>query len=146
MIKLFTVGFTKKNAEYFFNLLKNASVKKIIDTRINNTSQLSGFAKGNDLKFFAKEIGYMNYVHNIDLAPTKELLSKYRKKEIDWSEYELEYLNLLDLRKIKDKINIEELHQNCFLCSEHDPDFCHRRLLAEYLKSVNRNVDIIHLK
>tara|TARA_B100001250_G_C19804016_1_gene792405 strand:+ start:755 stop:1195 length:441 start_codon:yes stop_codon:yes gene_type:complete len=146
MIKLFTVGFTKKNAEYFFQLLKDSSVKKIIDTRINNVSQLSGFAKGQDLSFFAKEIASIEYIHNIDLAPTKELLSRYRKKEIDWNEYELEYLNLLDLRKIKDKINIEELHQNCFLCSEHEPDFCHRRLLAEYLKNVKNDVDIIHLK
>ena len=146
MIELYTIGFTKKNAEKFFNLLSSGDVNKIVDTRINNTSQLSGFAKANDLKFFAKEIADIEYFHNIDFAPTKELLSMFRKKEITWDEYEIEYLNLLDMRKIKEKVNIEELHKNCLLCSEHDVDKCHRRLLAEYFKEVNPNVKITHLK
>src|SRR5437867_12663150 len=98
MIKLYTIGFTGKSAEKFFNLLRDAGVKKIVDTRINNTSQLSGFAKGSDLKFFAREIGDMAYEHKIDFAPTKELLSRYRDKKISWEEYEVEYLNLLDIR------------------------------------------------
>lgn len=146
MIELFTIGFTKKNAKIFFGLLSSNNVEKIVDTRVNNTSQLSGFAKADDLRFFAKEIADINYFHNIDFAPTKELLSKYRKKQMSWSEYEIEYLNLLDMRKIKKKINIEKLHKNCLLCSEHDAEKCHRRLLAEYLKEVNPNVKIIHLK
>lgn len=145
MIKLYTIGFTGKPAEKFFNLLNDNSVKKIIDTRINNVSQLSGFAKGLDLKFFAKEIGNMEYMHDINLAPTKELLSRYRDKKINWNEYEIEYLNLLDIRKIAQKINYEKLHENCLLCSEHTPEKCHRRLLAEYLKSVKNDIEIIHL-
>lgn len=145
MIKLYTIGFTGKSAEKFFGLLKNSNVKKIIDTRINNVSQLAGFAKGFDLKFFAREIGNISYEHDIDLAPTKELLSKYRDKKISWKEYELEYLNLLDLRKIAQKTDIEKLHENCLLCSEHTPEKCHRRLLAEYLKHVKREIEIIHL-
>src|SRR6188768_1433600 len=132
MIKLFTIGFTEKSAEKFFNLLRNNNVKKIVDTRINNVSQLAGFAKGADLKFFAKEIGQMNYEHNIDFAPTKELLSRYRDEEMSWEEYEVEYLNLLDARKIAQKTNVDLLHENCLLCSEHTPEKCHRRLLAEY--------------
>jgi uncharacterized protein (DUF488 family) len=145
MIKLYTIGFTGKSAEKFFNLLKTSDVKKIVDTRINNVSQLSGFAKGADLKFFAKEIGNISYEHNVDFAPTKELLSRYRNKKISWQEYEVEYLNLLDMRKIVQKIDIEKLHENCLLCSEHTPEKCHRRLLAEYLKNVKSNVEIIHL-
>ncbi len=145
MIKLYTIGFTGKPAEKFFNLLRNSDVKKIVDTRINNVSQLSGFAKGSDLKFFAKEIGNISYEHNIDFAPTKELLSRYRDKSINWQEYEMEYLNLLDMRKIAQKINIEKLHKNCLLCSEHTPEKCHRRLLAEYLKHVKNEIEIIHL-
>jgi uncharacterized protein (DUF488 family) len=145
MIKLYTIGFTGKSAEKFFGLLKNSDVKKIIDTRINNVSQLAGFAKGSDLKFFAKEIGNISYEHDIDFAPTKELLSKYRDKQISWKEYELEYLNLLDMRKIAQKTDIEKLHENCLLCSEHTPEKCHRRLLAEYLKHVKSDVEIIHL-
>lgn len=146
MIKLYTIGFTGKPAEKFFNLLRNSEVKKIIDTRINNVSQLAGFAKGADLKFFAKEIGNMNYEHNIDFAPTKELLSRYRDKKMTWPEYEIEYLNLLDIRRVAQKTNIEKLHENCLLCSEHTPEKCHRRLLAEYLQHVKSDIQIIHLK
>jgi uncharacterized protein (DUF488 family) len=76
MIKLYTIGFTGKSAEKFFTLLRNSQVKKIVDTRINNKSQLSGFAKGQDLEFFAREIGDISYEHIIDFAPTKELLSR----------------------------------------------------------------------
>lgn len=145
MIKLYTIGFTGKPAENFFNLLTRSGVKKIVDTRINNASQLSGFAKAIDLKFFAREIGGMSYEHKIDFAPTKELLASYRNKKISWPEYEIEYLNLLDLRKIALKTNIEKLHENCLLCSEHTPEKCHRRLLAEYLRHVKNDVEIIHL-
>jgi len=145
MIKLYTIGFTKKNAEKFFGLLKSNEVNKIVDTRINNTSQLSGFAKGNDLKFFAKELNNINYQHNLDFAPTKELLSKYRKGEMTWGKYEQEYLDLLDFRKVSKKIDIKNLHKNCLLCSEHTAEKCHRRLLAEYFQEVNNDVEIIHL-
>lgn len=146
MIKLYTIGFTGKPAEKFFNLLRNSEVKKIIDTRINNVSQLAGFAKATDLKFFAKEIGHMSYEHNIDFAPTKEMLSRYRNKKMTWPEYEIEYLNLLDIRKVAQKTDIEKLHENCLLCSEHTPEKCHRRLLAEYLQHVKSDIQIIHLK
>jgi uncharacterized protein (DUF488 family) len=145
MIQLYTIGFTNKSAEQFFDLLRQNKVKSILDTRINNTSQLSGFAKGSDLKFFAKEVGQMTYQHNIDLAPTKELLADYRDKKITWTEYEIEYLNLIDMRKIGDKINIEDLHENCLLCSEHTPEKCHRRLLAEYLQHRFTGVEVTHL-
>jgi len=145
MINLFTIGFTKKPAETFFKLLKDSGVKQIVDTRINNVSQLSGFAKGSNLQFFAREIGNISYDHNIDLAPTKDLLYLYRTKKLTWNEYETEYLNLLDIRKIAQKINVENLHQNCLLCSEHKPDRCHRRLLAEYFKQVRNDIQITHL-
>ena len=118
MIKLYTIGFTGKPAETFFNILRNSQVKKI---------------------------GDIFYEHNIDFAPTKELLSKYRDKKITWQEYEIEYLNLLDLRKVAQKTDIEKLHENCLLCSEHTPEKCHRRLLAEYLKHVKNEIEIIHL-
>jgi uncharacterized protein (DUF488 family) len=145
MIKLYKIGFTGKSAEKFFNLLRNSGVNKIVDTRINNVSQLAGFAKGSDLKFFAGEIGHIGYEHNIDFAPTKELLTRYRDKKMTWEQYEIEYLNLLDMRKVAQKTNIDLLHENCLLCSEHTPEKCHRRLLAEYLKHVKNDIQIIHL-
>ncbi|WP_159478465.1 DUF488 family protein [Dyadobacter sp. 3J3] len=145
MIQLYTIGFTKKPAETFFTLLKDSGVSRLVDTRINNVSQLSGFAKGTDLKYFAGELVSISYEHNIDFAPTKELLSLYRTKKLTWQEYEIEYLNLLDTRKIARKINIEKLHKNCLLCSEHKPEKCHRRLLAEYLQQVRNDIRITHL-
>lgn len=145
MIKLYTIGFTGKSAENFFTLLTDNKIEKIVDTRINNTSQLSGFAKGSDLKFFSNKIGNIGYEHKIDFAPTKELLSKYREKKLSWQNYETEYLNLLDIRRIAQKINIDDLHKNCLLCSEHTPEKCHRRLLAEYLKHIRNDIEIIHL-
>ena len=145
MIKLFTIGFTEKTAETFFNLLKNAGVKKVIDTRLNNVSQLAGFAKGMDLEFFSKSIVGAGYEHNINLAPTKELLKNYRDKKITWAQYEKEYINILEKRNIINKIDFGKLDGSCLLCSEHKPDMCHRRLLAEYLKKANKEIEIIHL-
>jgi len=142
---LYTIGFAGKSAEKFFELLTSKGVKKIVDTRINKASQLAGYAKGSDLEFFAKEIGGMSYEHNLDLAPTKELLTRYKGEKITWEEYEIEYLNLLDMRKIATKTDIEKLHENCLLCSEHTPEKCHRRLLAEYLKHVKNDIEIVHL-
>jgi uncharacterized protein (DUF488 family) len=145
MIKVFTIGFTGKSAEQFFDLLINAGVKKIIDTRIHNVSQLAGYAKGKDLKYFAREIGKMEYEHRVDYAPTKALLKRYRSKLITWSEYEVEYTRLLDERNILSSTDFKSLHNACFLCSEHMPDQCHRKILAEYLRNHNRKIKIIHL-
>ena len=145
MIKLFTIGFTEKTAETFFTLLKKAGVKKIIDTRLNNVSQLAGFAKGKDLEFFAKSIIGSGYEHTIDMAPSKELLNNYRDKKITWAQYEKEYISLLENRNILRKIDFSKLDGSCILCSEHKPDMCHRRLLAEYLKKANKEIEIIHL-
>lgn len=145
MISIYTIGFTGKSAEQFFDLLKQNHVRTILDTRLNNTSQLSGFAKGKDLAYFAKEIGNMRYDHRLDLAPSKELLTQYRAKQIDWKAYAEGYLNLLDQRRIARKMDPDALHGCCFLCSEHSPEKCHRRLLAEYLQHVHGTLQIIHL-
>lgn len=145
MIRLFTIGFTNKSAEQFFNLLRKNNVTHLVDTRINHTSQLSGFAKGSDLKFFAREVAGIGYTHRVDMAPTKELLARYRAGQMTWAEYEVEYLNLLDLRRLGDHVHIEDLHGNCLLCSEHLPDQCHRRLLAEYLQARFAGVEVVHL-
>lgn len=145
MITLYTIGFTEKSAEKFFSLLENNNVRKVVDTRISNTSQLAGFAKGKDLAFFARRIGNMEYSHELTFAPTKELLDRYRAKTMSWDEYATAYLNLLDMRQIAKRVHIEELHHNCFLCSEHSPEKCHRRLLAEYLRSMEPDLQIVHL-
>jgi uncharacterized protein (DUF488 family) len=146
MIKLYTIGFTGKSAEAFFELLEQNQVKKIIDTRIRNNSQLSGFAKGKDLAFFARRLANIDYEHELKFAPTKELLATYRQKNISWDEYTREYIHLLATRNVKEEVDTEALHQCCLLCSEHSPEKCHRRLLAEYLKEINPDIEIIHLQ
>ena len=132
-IQLFTIGFTKKNAEEFFTKLKEAKVKRIVDVRLNNSSQLSGFAKQKDLVFFLREINDMDYVHLPELAPTKDILDAYKKHKGDWGVYEEEFFDLMEKRDIANKISPEILDRGCLLCSEHEPHHCHRRLVVEYL-------------
>jgi len=146
MITLYTIGFTKKSAEQFFSLLRANNIKQLIDVRINNSSQLSGFAKGKDLEFFAKEICHIPYKHVTDFAPTKELLDKWHKQEVSWEKYEDIYTSLLKKREILKKYGVKQYNGACFLCSEETTENCHRRLLAEYMqKHSAEEVKIIHL-
>ena len=144
-----TIGFTKKTAERFFTLLNDNNVKTIIDTRLNNSSQLSGFAKEKDLRFFLKKICKIEYVYLPELAPEKKFLNDYKNKVITWDEYAIEYVNLMEKRLVSKKINPLDINDGCFLCSEDKPHYCHRRLLAEYLKQQwsieNINMDINHI-
>lgn len=143
-MKLYTIGFTKTTAENFFNRLKNSAATKLIDVRLNNVSQLSGFAKRDDLKFFAETICAISYRHIPKLAPTKEILDDYKKKKGDWTEYERKFLDLMAERKIEE-LNKQDLDGGCLLCSEDKPHHCHRRLVAEYLRNKWGDVQIIHL-
>lgn len=144
-INLYTIGFTKKTAEKFFTLLKKNNVRTLLDVRLNNASQLAGFTKQDDLKFFLKEICNISYFHIKDFAPTDDILKRYKKKEIDWKQYEKEFNELIKNRKIEDCIDFDLLKDACLLCSEPMADKCHRRLVAEYLKSAYPQIGIIHL-
>ena len=146
MITLYTIGFTKKSAEQFFELLKAHHVRTLVDVRISNSSQLAGFAKGSDLTYFLKQIGGISYRHITDFAPTKELLSDYRADKVSWPEYERIFNGLMDKRSINSRYHVADFDNCCFLCSEETPDHCHRRLLAEYLQKQDpENVKIVHL-
>lgn len=146
MITLYTIGFTKKSAEQFFNLLRDNDVKQLIDVRISNSSQLAGFAKGKDLEFFVKEICHIPYKHIIDFAPSKELLDQWHKQEVTWEEYVKVYTDLLKDRDVLRKYGVKSFDGSCFLCSEDTPEQCHRRLLAEYFKKHSADaVKIVHL-
>lgn len=144
-MKLFTIGFTKKTAEQFMNLLKDNHVRTVIDIRLNNSSQLAGFAKGTDLKFFLKTIAGIDYKYYPNLAPPRELLKDYQNGKIGWSEYVPQYLSMLKDNDILNTIDIHKFENACLLCSESLPDQCHRRLLAEYLQSHYQGIEIIHL-
>ena len=144
MVQIFTIGFTKTTAEHFFGRLKESKSRKLVDVRLNNVSQLAGFAKRDDLRFFARSLCSMDYVHVPKLAPTKPLLDSYKKKKIGWDAYESQFLDLMVRRRIE-KLKPSELDGSCLLCSEDTPHFCHRRLVAEYLDEQWGNVEIIHL-
>ena len=144
-MKIFTIGFTKKSAESFFAKLKNAGVKRLIDIRLNNVSQLAGFAKQDDLRYFAKAICDIDYVHLPDLAPTKDILNTYKKNKGDWKVYEHNFLELMKIRRIEDKVPRELLDGGCLICSEDEPHHCHRRLVAEYIKGKWGEVEIEHI-
>lgn len=143
-MKIFTIGFTKKSAETFFTRLQVAGVKRIVDVRLNNVSQLAGFSKKDNLRYFLKVICKMNYVHFPNLAPTKAIREAWTKNG-DWKLYERSFLELIRTRRIEETTSPEVLDQSCLLCSEETPDQCHRRLVAEYFRDRWGDVEIVHI-
>ncbi len=145
-MKTFTIGFTQKSAEKFFNLMKSNDIACLIDVRLNNISQLSGFAKRDELKFFLSKLCGTDYVHINELAPTKDILDEYKKKVITWEAYEDKFLNLMSQRNIERTIGQPLLERGCLLCSEHKPHYCHRRLVVEYLNQHwKTDIEVVHL-
>ena len=144
-MKIFTIGFTKKTAEQFFARLKQPGLVRLVDARLNNVSQLAGFTKMNDLKFFLREIGKVDYIHLPELAPTQDILDAYKKNGGDWITYERQFLSLMAARRIEDKVDKSMIDGGCLLCSKATPEHCHRRLVAEYLREKWDDVEIVHL-
>jgi uncharacterized protein (DUF488 family) len=145
-LKIFTIGFTKKSAETFFTLLSQAGVQRLIDVRLNNVSQLAGFTKKDDLRYFAKAICGIDFIHLPQLAPTADILDAFKKqKTADWTLYEQQFNQLIQERRIEETTSQEMLDGGCLLCSEETPEHCHRRLVAEYLQKQWQDVEIIHL-
>jgi uncharacterized protein (DUF488 family) len=144
-MKLFTIGFTKKPAEKFFGMLNEAGVKRVVDIRLNNTSQLAGFAKKEDLVYFLKKIGDIDYTHRPELAPTQDIMDAFKKKKGSWEIYEKQFRALLTQRAVEDTIPRKMLDGACLLCSEEKPQECHRRLVAEYFRDKWPEIEIVHL-
>ena len=148
---LFTIGFTKKTAEQFFETLKRNKIDLLVDIRLSNKSQLAGFTKGEDLKYFLREICHCEYEHNIALAPTKEILENYKKNVITWAEYEEQFAALMSqparLQQIQRFPTRFEKYENiCLLCSEPTPEQCHRRLIAEMIEAASdHHVPVRHI-
>jgi uncharacterized protein (DUF488 family) len=143
-VRVFTIGFTRKSARRFFELLRAPGVRRVVDVRLNNVSQLAGFTKRDDLAYFLQEICGMAYVHRLDLAPTPEMFGEYRKGR-DWTVYERRFLALMRQRRIEEKIPRALIADGCLLCSEDAPHRCHRRLVAEYLQRHWGDMEIVHL-
>ena len=146
-MKLYTIGFTQKSAEKFFGLIKFHKIKILIDIRLNNKSQLSGFAIGRDLPYFLRKLCECKYEYRPEYAPAKEILDDYRSKNITWKDYEEKYISLMKEREIvKDfEKRFRDWDSVCLLCSEATPEKCHRRLLAEMIAENNSEIKIFHI-
>jgi uncharacterized protein (DUF488 family) len=142
---VFTIGFTQKTAEQFFTRLTVAGVRRVVDVRLNNVSQLAGFSKRDDLAYFLRAIGNIDYVHLPVLAPTQAMLDALKKHKGDWADYERDFLALMRERRIETAVSRDVVDGGCLLCSEATPQHCHRRLVAEYLQRAWGDVSIIHL-
>ena len=147
MSTIYTIGFTRKTAEEFFALLQGAGVACLIDIRLHNRSQLAGFAKQDDLAWFARELAGIEYVHVPDLAPTQELLDGFKKHGGSWEAFEQGFRQLMEERDAYGRFDRKLLRNNpCFLCSEAAPDQCHRRLVAEGLQAREPGLQVVHLQ
>jgi uncharacterized protein (DUF488 family) len=145
-MEVYSIGFTKKTAEQFFSLLKSAGIKRLLDVRLNNVSQLAGFAKREDLAFFLKEICGADYVHETLLAPTQEMLDDYKKKKGRWEDYEKKFCSLIAERRIESQLDRSLFEfPTALLCSEPTPEHCHRRLVLDYLSEKWGGLRITHL-
>jgi uncharacterized protein (DUF488 family) len=141
-----TIGFAKWSAADFFSILRAHSVRRLIDTRLNNTSQLSGFAKRKDLTYFLRELVGAEYVHEPLLTPEPDDLRDYRNQLIDWAGYEERYVATLESRQVSVRLDRDLFTDGAvLLCSEHSPSHCHRRLAAEHLAAEWGECTIVHL-
>ena len=144
-MRLFTAGFTKKSAEEFFTLLQKAGVRRVVDVRLNNTSQIAGFAKARDLQYFLRAIGGIDYVHVPDFAPTQEILDDFTKNKGSWEDYERRFCELIEGRNIADMAAEVLRDGDCLLCSEATAEQCHRRLVAEHIQKHLADIEVVHL-
>lgn len=144
-MRVFTIGFTKKSARQFFELLRKSGAKRLVDVRLNNVSQLAGFTKRDDLRYFLHEICSIEYVHQPELAPTKSMLDAFKQHGGTWADYERQFLSLMRERQVEVTIARDVLADACLLCSEPTPEHCHRRLVAEYLRNSWGTMEITHL-
>lgn len=145
-MEIYTIGFTQTTAERFFTRLADARVERLLDVRLNNTSQLAGFAKAQDLPYFARELLGAVYEHEPLLAPTQDILDAYKKRKGDWVAYEREFQALMERRRIDEVLSAATFaRRTVLLCSEAGPEHCHRRLVAEFLAERWPAVEIVHL-
>ncbi|GAB2467503.1 uncharacterized protein (DUF488 family) [Conyzicola lurida] len=145
MTKIYTIGFTQKTARTFFRRISDSGATRLVDVRLNNVSQLAGFAKRDDLEYFLRELNDVTYFHDLRLAPTKPMLDSYKKHGMSWQDYAYEYQALMAEREIEKVLSPDAMQNTVLLCSESSAHHCHRRILAEYLASAWGSVEIEHL-
>jgi uncharacterized protein (DUF488 family) len=145
-VKIYTIGFTKKTARQFFELVCGAHPRRLVDVRLHTSSQLAGFAKQGDLAYFLDQLCGVEYALERQLAPEAGMLEAYRAKRVDWAAYALRFVELLRERRVEETLSQELIQDAVLLCSEHEPDRCHRRLAAEYLAEAWGGAEIVHLR
>ncbi|HEX4951435.1 MAG TPA: DUF488 domain-containing protein [Blastocatellia bacterium] len=145
MTTVYTIGFTKKSLQQFIETLRAAGVRKVIDVRLRNTSQLAGWSKSPDFGYLLEAGFGIGYEHHPEFAPTDALLDKY-KKDHDWAWYEDAFNQLIASRKLETEGRALLAEDgNCLLCAEPTAEQCHRRMTAEYLQQLDPDVQIKHL-
>lgn len=145
-MEIYSIGFTQRPASEFFGALKTAGIRRLLDVRLNNTSQLAAFAKRDDLAYFLREICDARYEHEPLLAPTQEMLDAFKKNKGPWAEYEIAFLGLMRNRVVEKALRPEQFQKpTALLCSERTAEHCHRRLVLEYLRDAWGDVTIVHL-
>lgn len=145
-MEVYSIGFTKKKAEQFFTLLKDHGIRRVLDVRLNNVSQLAGFSKRDDLRYFLREICGAEYISEPLLAPTQDILDAYKKKKGDWADYEKKFRALIVARQIEEKLDRSVFSvPTALLCSEPTAEHCHRRLILEYLQQHWPGLTIHHI-
>ena len=132
-MRVFTIGFTRKSAEQFFELIRSAGARSLTDVRRRPDTQLSGFAQARDLRYFVPKLADISYRHELLLAPSTELLNDYRRHGLAWEDYVPRYLGELAERRVETKLKRADLDGTILLCSEPTTERCHRRLCLEYL-------------
>ena len=145
-MEIYTIGFTQTTAEHFFKRLADAKVERLLDVRLNNSSQLAGFAKAKDLPYFLRELVGATYEHEPLLAPTQELLDAYKKRKGEWSSYAVDFLALMSTRRVHEVLSRDEFERRtALLCSEATAEHCHRRLVCEFLAERWPGIQAVHL-
>lgn len=145
-MEIYSIGFTQKSASEFFGTLKTHGIERLLDVRLNNTSQLAAFAKQADLAYFLRQICGAAYEHEPLLAPTQDILDAFKKNKGSWDIYTHAYRSLIRSRKVESVLSKESFQKKTvLLCSEATAQHCHRRLALEYLQEHWGDVIIRHL-
>jgi uncharacterized protein (DUF488 family) len=149
MGELYTIGFTQKTAKKFFSLLKNNKIDAVIDIRLNNTSQLAGFSKYPDIEYFLNDMLNIKYIHDPEFSPTENILKEFKEKKISWNEYTKRFNELMAQRNIRQYIQEKYIDcqsiKYCLLCSENEPEQCHRSLVSAYFCEIFKQLKVINL-
>lgn len=145
-MEIYTIGFTQTTAECFFSRMKDAGIGRLLDVRLNNSSQLAGFAKAKDLPYFLRELLGAGYQHEPLLAPTQDILDDYKKQGGSWEDFERAFMSLMAQRHIEAALDPADFEPpTVLLCSEATAEHCHRRLVCEYLARHWLDLKAVHL-